>query len=145
MIILGICRAVRLLNSQRRENDIIRYKKLCQTTYQAVIESFPWVLISPSLHRVLAHSAELIEMNDLRGLGSQSEEGLEALNKSIRFLKSHGARKTSISDNMKDTLLHMWRNSSPLLVNMDREKKRRSTKIVVQGEIESLIESIFVE
>ena len=54
-------------------------------TYQLIIETFPWASITPTLHKVLAHSAQLIEeYNGGRGLKSLSEEGLEACHKHIR-------------------------------------------------------------
>ena len=52
--------------------------------------------ISSSVHRILAHSWEVIEMNGGFGLGDVSEEGLEALNIQQTYsMRNHGARKNS--------------------------------------------------
>ena len=59
------------------------------------MEHFPWAAVSPSVHRILAHSWEVLELNKGFGLGDMSEEGLEALNKIIRNRREHGARKNS--------------------------------------------------
>jgi hypothetical protein len=113
--------------------------------YLKIVETFPWAVISPSLHRVLAHSWERIELNELKGLGSESEEGSEAQNKFIRYMRIHGARKTSTEDNFCDTWSRLWRRSSPLVNNLDREKKKRIAKVIVRNEIDDLVESLFAE
>ena len=51
----------------------------------------------------LLHSWEVILLNNSFGLGDQSEEGLEALNKNIRHMRSKGARKDSTVYNFTDT------------------------------------------
>ena len=43
--------------------------------YLNIVETFPWAVISPSVHRILAHSWEKIEINDSFGFGGESEEG----------------------------------------------------------------------
>ena len=84
-------------------------------------------------------------MTDSFGLGGLSEEGLEALNKNIRNMRSTGARKDSTVQNFMDTFNHMWDRSRPKIVNMERKINRRSPKLVVATEIEALVESMFVE
>ena len=84
-------------------------------------------------------------MNGLYGLGSESEEGLEAQNKFIRHLREHGARKTSTEDNFSDTWNHLWRKSCPVILELDREKRKRAPKIMVSNEIDTLVENLFAE
>ena len=38
------------------------------------MQLFPWVVVTPSVHRILAHSWEVVLLNHSFGLGSQSEE-----------------------------------------------------------------------
>jgi hypothetical protein len=142
---LGLCAIVWVLNSQHCTIDLSQYRSLCSSVYLKIVETFPWAVISPSVHRVLAHSWERIEANELRGLGSESEEGSEAQNKFIRYLRIHGARKTSTEDNFHDTWSRLWRRSSPLVISQEREKQKRRTKIVVLNEIDALVESLFTE
>ena len=68
-----------------------------------LVQCFPWCVVSPSVHRILGHSLEVIQGNDKYGLGSVSEEGLEALNKYIRSMREKGARKNSTLNNFTDT------------------------------------------
>ena len=121
------------------------YKELCTSVYLKLVSRFNWAVISPSLHRVLSHSWELIKANENHGLDSGSEEGLEATNKLVKHLRIHGACKTSIKANFKDTFQHLWHRSSPLIVEMNREKRRLMKRILVLGEIETLGESLFIE
>ena len=47
-----------------------------------ILDSFPWESITPTLHRVLAHSEEILkDLNFGHGLKCFSEEGSEASNK----------------------------------------------------------------
>ena len=111
--------------------------------YLQLVELFPWIVVSPSVHRILAHSWVVILQNDCYGLGSQSEEGLEALNKWILRMRSTGARKISTLTNFTDTYNHLWDRSRPIIVQMERVIKRRPAKIKMSTEIESMVESMF--
>jgi hypothetical protein len=142
---LGLCAIIRVLNSQHRSINLSLYKDLCTSVNLKICESFPWAIVSPSIHRVLAHSWEKIEINDLKGLGSESEEASEAQNKFIRYLRNHGARKSSTEFNFQDTWTHLWRRSSPLVIELDREKRKRGTKLIVQNEIDTLVETLFTD
>ncbi len=142
---LGLCAVIQVLNSQQRTINLSKYHSLCSSVNLKIVETFPWAIISPSIHRVLAHSWEKIELNDLKGLGSESEEGSESQNKFIRYMRVHGARKTSTQDNFHDTWSRLWRRSSPLVISLDREKQKRMAKIAVPCEIDALVETLFAE
>ena len=93
--------------------DIDKFSTLCKDTYQLIIDTFPWVSITPTLHKVLAHSPELIErFNGGRGLKSFSEEGLEACHKYIRRYREQLARKISFEANLKDVFVRLISQSN---------------------------------
>ena len=77
-ILLGLCALVKVINSQKRKVDVEKVRELGQQVYLQLVQLFPWVAVTPSVHRILAHSWEVILLNDSYGLGGQSEEGLEA-------------------------------------------------------------------
>ena len=77
-ILLGLFSLVKVINSQKRKVDVDKVRQLGQQVYLELVQLFPWVVISPSVHRILAHSWEVILLNDSYGLGGLSEEGLEA-------------------------------------------------------------------
>ncbi len=111
-------------SKEHQEINIISFKDLATEVSLRILVAFPEAIISPSLHRLLAHGWKRIEANKNFGLGSSSEEGLEAQNKFIQQQREHGARKTSTENNFKDVWRHLWRNSSLVLGEMDREKTR---------------------
>ena len=78
-ILLGLFTLVKVINSQKRKVDVDKVRKLGQQVYLQLVQLFPWVVITPSVHRILAHSWEVMLLNDSFGLGNQSEEGLEAI------------------------------------------------------------------
>ena len=126
---------------------------ICSVTYhfpvhdiaQQLVISFKWAVISLSVHRILAHSWEVIEQNNGFGLGNQSEEGLEALNKFIMSFRARGARKDSTVNNFSDTLNHMWDRSRPIILDMERKITRRKQKVVISTEIEAAVNTLFEE
>ena len=66
---------LRVYNSCRKVNTV-ELGKLCKDTYLLILDSFPWASITPTLHKLLAHSEELIlESNSGFGLKEFSEEG----------------------------------------------------------------------
>ena len=59
---------LRIINSDRRINTE-EFGSLCKDTYLLILDSFPWANITPSLHKLLAHSEEILrEMNSGYGL-----------------------------------------------------------------------------
>ena len=60
-------------------------------------------------------------------------------------MRSRGARKDSTLNNFTDTYNHLWNRSRPVIVEMERKIKRRPAKVVVGTEIESMVESMFLE
>ena len=81
----------------------------------------PWISITPSLHKVVAHSWELNRLNDSFGLGNLDESGLEGNNKFLRAIRIKLSCKTSQADNLDDTIRRMWIQSDPA-VNVERCK-----------------------
>ena len=59
-------------------------------------------------------------LNDGFGLGDESEERLEALNKYIRDMREHGSRKVSTQNNFTDTSNHLWDRPRPSIVEMEQ-------------------------
>ena len=80
-ILLGLCTLVKIINSQKRKIDTDKVRRLGKLVNIQLVQCFPWIAISPSVHRIIAHSWEVILLNNSFGLGDQSEEVLEALNK----------------------------------------------------------------
>jgi hypothetical protein len=64
---LGMCSIVRVLNTQRRKVDMAKLRFLGNEIYMLMAETFPWAAISTSLHRVLGHGWEVVEISGGKG------------------------------------------------------------------------------
>ena len=75
-VLLGLCATVKVINSQKRRVNVEKLRQLTMETYLALAEGFPWAAVSPSVHRILAHSWEVIQLNDgsIRGGPRISEQ-----------------------------------------------------------------------
>ena len=133
---------LRIMSSKKKVN-VEAYKQFCIDLNMHIITQFPreisrtlpgpWVSITPSLHKVLAHSWELIMLNEGFGLGSLDESGLEGNNKILRGIRTKLSRKNSQQNNLEDTLHRLWLESDPV-VNSERVKgKAYCTECKVRG------------
>ena len=81
---------LRIMNSNEKV-DVIKLLILCEDTYELILNSFPWVSITPTLHKLLTHLVELIrDHNSGCGLKNFCEK---ASNKYIRRFRDNLARK----------------------------------------------------
>ena len=84
-------------------------------------------------------------MNGGYGLGDMGEEGSEELNKFVRKADSSGSRTDTTLHRFTDIFNHLWDRSRPVIVEMERVILRRKEKIIISTEIESLVNSLFLE
>ena len=122
-----ICRVM----SSKGDINIDAYKSYCTELYLVLIKDFPrqfdkhlpgpWISITPTVHKLLGHSWELMQNNDNHGLGSLDESSLEGCNKILRSIRTQLSRKVSQTLNLVDCLDRMWASSDPLL-NAERQK-----------------------
>ena len=109
---------LRVVNSKSRKVKIQEFKIYCNETYEFILSAYPppEIQISPTLHKLLAHSWEVMESSNCgRGLGNLSEGGLEACNKLLRRYRSRLSRKTSQDDNLRDTIRRLFILGDPEL------------------------------
>ena len=96
----------------------MKFKELCDSTSFHICNNFSWVKINHSLHGTLHHSVELISLNDCYGIGSLSEECLEANSKDIRNYLQFLSRKTSPICQISDVMCRLLERSDPTLCQM---------------------------
>ena len=101
------------------------FEDFCNETYCQILEKFPWAKITMTLHKFLAHSAQIIYLNGGDGLGQESESPLESQHKHLRRVRMTLARMTSLDDNITDIFHRLFISSSPLIRKM-KPKKRKS-------------------
>ena len=68
---------LRVMSSDRLVN-VQRFSTFCNDLYAEILEKFPWVNVSKSIHALLAHIPALIERNNGKGLLNLSEQGSES-------------------------------------------------------------------
>ena len=134
--------------------DVSAFRELTCATNLLILRKFPWAEINFTLHGVLSHSADLIDLNDGYGLGDLSEEALEANKKFIRIYANTRARKTSADDQCMDVMARLLERSDPFLRERSKRfqnkvlRKRRSTTTPPQNplmaEISQIVESMFI-
>ena len=106
---------LRITSSSKRKVNIELFEKLCQDCSLNIANNFPWALINHTMHGSIQHSAELIGMNGHYGLGSLSEEGLEATNKDVKFFIRERSRKCSPIDQLTDVMARLLERSDPFI------------------------------
>ena len=99
--------------SKNAQVNTLLFREFCADTYELLLKNFEnlvkrWINVSPTLHMLLAHAWELIEINGKYGLGEYSETGLENNNKFLRYFREHLARKCSQETNLEDCLNRFW-------------------------------------
>ena len=115
-------------SDSKDEVNVDMFREFCTETYNLILNNFnnletKWINITPTLHMLLAHSWELIEMNNSCGLGECSETGLENNNKFLRFFRLCLSRKNSQETNLQDCIDRLWLKSDIVVRNSGPKKQ----------------------
>ena len=121
---------LRLYSSKKILIDTDDLEKLCTDTNLLLVKTFPWATQPPSVHKLLAHTAQRIRMNGGYGMGDFSEEGLETIHKYVRRYRELLARKNNLFNNIYDTWRALMVRSDPVI----RSRKRKITCSVCKSE-----------
>ena len=105
---------LKIINCDRRIYTL-ELGNACRDTYLLLLDSFPWANVTPTLHKVLSHSGELLEINPSYGYKCFSEEISEACSKLIHIFREHLSRKTSFEDNIVDIFVRLASESDLVL------------------------------
>ena len=89
-----------------------------QRYYLLILDSFSCASITPTLHKILTHSEELIrESNAGFVLKNFSEEGTESYSKLMRKYRENLARKNSFETNLIDIFVRLASQSDLISVS----------------------------
>ena len=86
-------------------------------------QSFPWAMISPSVHQMCAHSWELFVLTGGTPIAKYSEQSGESWNKFIRAYKSgtsSKSRQMSVQLNTHDIFCRLMIRTHPLIATKKR-------------------------
>ena len=105
--------------------DLVKFKSLCLEASSNICDNFSWTRINHTLHGPLHHGVELITRNDGYGLGSLSEECLEANNKDIRNYLQFLSRKVSPEAQVTDVMNRLLERSDPGILHLSMASQRK--------------------
>jgi hypothetical protein len=92
------------------------FGKFALDTYRLFTESYNWFYMPQTLHKILAHGAEIIQASPLSP-AFMSEEGPESKNRFFRNYREFHARKISKIANNKDVFGRLLLISDPIFAN----------------------------
>ncbi|XP_043471258.1 uncharacterized protein LOC122504283 [Leptopilina heterotoma] len=97
--------------------NVPEYEKYCLETARLYVHLYPWYYMPTTLHKILIHSAQIVETS-LLPIGQMSEEAQESCNKFIKKYRQDFARKTSRAKNMEDIFCRLLVSSDPLISSL---------------------------
>lgn len=106
--------------------DIEKFSAYASETAQLYVSLYSWHPMSPTLHKILIHGAEVIK-HALLPIGQLSEEAAEARNKHFRDYRLHYSRKFSRQQCNRDIINRLLLSSDPLL-SSSRPKPKKMSK-----------------
>lgn len=86
--------------------------------------SFPWAVISPSVHMMAAHSWQLFVYTEGKPIAIFAEHSVEGYHKCIRAYRSGPgcrSRQTSMACNIEDIFKRLLTTSSPRMAHLRRQ------------------------
>ena len=103
--------------------DTSALASFCRRTAQRYVELYGWFPMPTTLHRLLAHSAEVVKSCHLP-IGMMSEEAAEAANKRVRQYRLRHTRKDTRLHTMSDLVGYLLVASDPLLSSIGLQRRR---------------------
>ena len=125
---------LRIIASKSKVRE--EFEDFCYSAYKILLVEFPWMKLSETVHRFLAHSAEVIRLNGDQGLGQLSESPLEAQHKLVRKYRTYLARLTNETDNLQDVYNRLYMRFCPIIRKQKPQKRSRSKKHVKSSDDE---------
>ena len=140
---------LRIISSKGRQIDIDKFGALCTNTYIDILIYLAWADLTPTVHKILAHSTELVKNNSCLGVGHLSEEGLEAQHKIIRKFRASWTLQSSDDANLKDLIKKMFLISNPLFYSfrrtINKHKCPGNDEVSNKSESDIMVEGIFID
>ena len=109
--------------SSTKEVNCEKLRDITTETSLLIAEKLPWVSLNHTIHGVLHHSVELIQINNNWSIGSLSEEALESNNKFVRRYLEQFSRKMNPTDQLKDAMSRLIERSNPEILFHQRKFK----------------------
>lgn len=106
---------LQVLTASTRPKDIRKFRNYALDTYKLCTELYEWYPMPPSVHKILLHGADIMEVFHLP-IGWYSEEAQESNNKHFRKARSDHSRMLNRTKTNEDIFKHMLIRTDPYLV-----------------------------
>ena len=132
---------LRILNSKEKIH-VDDFEKYCHITYCKAVEAFPWMELNKTLHKFLAHGAQIMRLHGGTGLAQWSEGPLEGSHKYIRKFRENLSRKMGDNENITDVFNRIYMMASPLVRSLTPKCIQNSiSEITLNYNDDKIIES----
>jgi hypothetical protein len=117
-----------VINSYEKIN-VVEFRKYCEETHTVFTSKYDWFFLSPTVHKILQHGADIIA-SFLYPIGKFSEEALESCNKLNKMARLNHARKTSRTDTLRDQFNYLLVSSDPMISSILIKTKPNTKKVL---------------
>lgn len=97
--------------------NLEKFEKHCFQTAECIQTKYPWLPMTPTVHKVLIHSKEIMKNTPLP-VGCFAEDAAESRNKIYKADRLYHARKTGRIDNLTDVFCRALDTSDPLISSL---------------------------
>ncbi|XP_036342685.1 uncharacterized protein LOC118751966 [Rhagoletis pomonella] len=127
------------------EISALKSKQYSEKTYSLYMEKYPWYPMSPTLHKILIHGAQIIAASVVP-LGCLGESASESRNKYYKSDRRSHARQNSRTNNMADVFQRAMGSSDPFLSSISLNKRQQQNqKKKIPKEVIELLKAPNVE
>ena len=109
-----------------------KFQQFCDDIKDCYLESCAWYNLSPTLHKILVHGSQVIQLfPDTITSGMLSEEPGEASNKTLKHFQAHHARQDSAENRNLSVFHRMMDRSDPQIVHhfTNRQKTGKAAEV----------------
>ncbi|XP_075979633.1 uncharacterized protein LOC142978911 [Anticarsia gemmatalis] len=105
--------------------NVEAFENYARETEELYVQLYEWHPMSPTIHKILRHGAQVIS-SALLPIGQLSEEAAEARNKHFRDYRLNYSRKFSRESCNLDVINRLLLTSDPLITGLRTESKKKS-------------------
>lgn len=113
--------------------DLDVLESYCNETYKLIYDTYPWVMVSPTVHKLLRHGPTIARKFPLT-MAYYAEDASEKCNKLYRKNAKEHARQTSRKERLQDVFNYNIYLSDPLisLNSIDERMKQEKGALPVE-------------
>ena len=119
--------------------NLNKFEDFCFKTGQIILQKYEWLPMTPTVHKVLVHSKQIME-NSVLPVGFLGEDASESRHKIYKFDKIHHSRKSSRKNNLTDIFNRAMDSSDPLISSISLEKRiKQANRAKLPAEVIDLL------